>query len=79
LELLSNLTSWKFEKRKWTFDNLSIYKFTKGNTKPNGKNFNELISKNPLSWAMTSTLAIEHTLEEPDKLRKYIQKDKLFS
>jgi len=40
----------------------------KGNIVPSNKRFNELIEKNPLSWAMTSTLAIEYTLEEPAKL-----------
>ena len=71
LSELSKLTDWKFKKEKWCFDNLLIYKFTKGTIKPNGRNFNELINKNPLSWAMTSTLAIEYTLETPDKLVKY--------
>jgi hypothetical protein len=68
ISVLSELTEWKFKKEKWSFDNLSVYKFTKGTIKPNGRNFDELISKNPLSWAMTSTLAIEYTLEKPDKL-----------
>jgi hypothetical protein len=68
LLLLSSLTGWKLDEKQWTFENLSVYKFTKGSIKPNGRNFKELISKNPLSWAMTSSLAIEYTLEEPDRL-----------
>ena len=68
LTLLDNLTGWKFDESKWRFDNLSIYKFTKGEIKPNNKNFNELIVKNPLSWAMTATNRIEYTSEKPDKL-----------
>ncbi|GHV34237.1 hypothetical protein FACS1894178_1330 [Bacteroidia bacterium] len=68
LVMLSELTGWKYDKSKWLFDNFSIFKFTKGTTKPNNRNYNELIAKNPLSLAMTSGLAIEHTLEEPDKI-----------
>ena len=32
------------------------------------KNYKEFIELNPLSWAMTSGLNIEFTIEEPDKL-----------
>jgi len=50
-----------------------LFIFTKGDFKGqgkrvNGNNFNELMQKNPLSWAMTSGDNIEYTLEEPDKL-----------
>ena len=69
LQLLSDLTGWYFDKNQWSFDNFALYKFTKGSIKPNGKNFKELIAKNPLSWAMTSSIAIEYTLEKPDKLK----------
>ncbi|GHT14129.1 hypothetical protein FACS1894170_10820 [Planctomycetales bacterium] len=69
LTLLSTLTGWQFDKSKWSFDNFSIFQFTKGTTKPNQRNFDELLAKNPLSWAQTSTLAIEYTLEEPDKMK----------
>jgi hypothetical protein len=68
LKLLSDLTGWQFDERKWSFGGFSRYKFTKGTTKPNGKNFDDLLAKNPLSWAMTSSLAIEYTIEAPDKL-----------
>jgi len=68
LNILGELTGWNFIPHNWTFDNFLIYKFSKGNIKPGERTFNELMEKNPLSWAMTSTLAIEYTLEEPDKL-----------
>jgi len=68
LNVLAELTGWKFISQNWTFGNFSVYKFSKGNIKPSNQRFNELMEKNPLSWAMTSTLAIEYTLEEPDKL-----------
>jgi len=68
LNILANLTGWEFIEDKWTFENLLVYKFKKGSIVPSNRRFNELIEKNPLSWAMTSTLAIEYTLEEPTKL-----------
>lgn len=68
LNILAELTGWKFISENWAFDNFSIYKFSKGNIKPSNQRFNKLLRKNPLSWAMTSTLAIEYTLEKPDKL-----------
>jgi hypothetical protein len=69
LTLLSDLTGWKFNKNSWTFEDMAIYQFTKGSINPNGKNYNELINKNPLSWAQTSTKLIEYTLEMPDKMK----------
>jgi hypothetical protein len=45
-----------------------VYKFKKGTIVPSNKRFNELVEKNPLSWAMTKGQAIEYTLEEPDLL-----------
>jgi hypothetical protein len=68
LNILGELTGWKFISKKWTFDNFSVFKFKKGNLTPSNQRFNELMEKNPLSWAMTSTLVIEYTLEEPDDL-----------
>lgn len=68
LNILANLTGWKFFSKKWNFDNFSVYKFKKGTIVPSNKRFNELVEKNPLSWAMTKGQAIEYTLEEPDLL-----------
>lgn len=68
LNLLGELTGWNYQKEKWIFENFLIYKFNKGNIKPSNQRFNELIEKNPLSWAMTSTLEIQYTLEEPNNL-----------
>ena len=68
LNILSELTNWDYEENKWNWESLRIYKFRKGNIKPSNARYNELINKNPLSLAMTSSLAIEYTLEEPDKL-----------
>jgi len=68
LDILAELTGWKFIPKNWIFNNFSVYKFKKGNIKPSNQRFNELMEKNPLSWAMTSTLVIEYTLEKPDLL-----------
>ena len=68
LNLLGDLTGWEYLSEKWNFKELAVYKFNKGSIVPSNQRFNELIAKNPMSWAMTSTLAIEYTLEEPNKL-----------
>ncbi len=73
IKILSKFTDWKFKEDNWSWKNFELFRFTKEDFKGqgkrvNGNNFNELISKNPLSWAMTSGDNIEYTLEEPDKL-----------
>lgn len=73
IEILSNFTGWEFKEENWSWDGFDLFKFTKRDFKAdsknvNGSNFNELMLKNPLSWAMTSGQNIEYTLEEPDKL-----------
>lgn len=73
IEILSNLTGWKYNQGSWTWENLVLYKFTKGDftgkkIRLNNKTFEELLLKNPLTWAMTNGQNIEYTLEKPDKL-----------
>jgi len=73
ISILSDLTGWKYNSSHWAWDNLKLYKFTKGDftgrkIRLNNKTFEELLSKNPLSWAMTSGQNIEYTLEKPDKI-----------
>ena len=68
LKILEDLTGWGFADKNWIFDDFSLYKFEKGTIVPSNERFRNLINKNPLSWAMTSSLAIEYTLEKPDKL-----------
>lgn len=68
LDLLSKLTGWDYKKDKWNCEVFSVYKFTKRNIKPSNARYNELMASNPLNLAMRSTLAIEYTLEEPNKL-----------
>lgn len=68
LELLADLTGWDYKGEKWLWNNFSVYKFKKESIKPSNGRYAELINKNPLSLAITSTLGIEYTLETPDKL-----------
>lgn len=73
IKILSDLTGWKYNQNNWTWDNLKLYKFTKDDLasnkiRLNNRNFEKLLSKKPLTWAMTSGQNIEYTLEKPDKL-----------
>ncbi len=68
LKLLSELTTWEYNPRLWDWDNKKIFYFSKSNIKPGKRNYFELINKNPLSFAITSGLAIEYTLERPNSL-----------
>lgn len=70
LEILSHLTKWKYKKEGWQWNNLKIYQFNKSNTKPNNKNFEAMIAQKPISWAMTSGLAIEYTTDDKNILLK---------
>ena len=68
LKLLAELTGWDYKETKWNWKGFKTYKFQKGNIRPSNTRYKELMDKNPLSLAMTSGLAIEYTLEIPDKL-----------
>ena len=73
LKLLEKHTKWELKTHQWNFKNLNLMQFTKSDfvgrkwsiTK---SNYKEFLNLNPLSWAMTSGLNIEFTIEEPDKL-----------
>lgn len=73
IKILSDLTGWKYKKDSWVWDKMELYTFTKGDFKGDkltltGRNFENFINTNPLSWAMTSGDNIEYTKEEPDKM-----------
>lgn len=70
LEILSALTGWNYKKQSWQWANFKIYHFSKYAIKPNNKNFEAMIAKKPISWAMTSGLAIEYTTDEKNILLK---------
>jgi len=63
LKFLSNKTDWDYVPNKWTWENLEPTTFVKGSgLKPGKARYNDLISKNPLSLAIISSLSIEYTL-----------------
>lgn len=64
---LSELTGWNFNKNKWSISNLCILNFSKKIVKLNKENYNKIIKKIPLSWAITARNRIEYTIERPDK------------
>ena len=76
MNIMGNQTTWEYSDEHWKcWENMDFYRFTKRDFKLDNKtitipNFKEFLKKNPLSWAMTSGINIEYTLEEPDKLPK---------
>lgn len=70
LEILSCLTRWNYKKENWQWNDLKIYQFSKSTIKPNNRNFEAMIAKKPISWAMTSGLAIEYTIDDKNILLK---------
>lgn len=71
--MVGDMTSWKFNEDDWQcWDDLQFYKFSKSSFDADNKrlteaNFEEFISRNPLSWAQTSNQNIEYTIESPSK------------
>ncbi len=63
LTFLSQKTGWKYIPSSWTWNNITSYIFEKGRVTPGKKTYNDLMEKNPLSLAMTSSLDIEYTLD----------------
>jgi len=63
LNILSILTGWSYKRDNWQWGNFKLYQFNKSSIKPNNRNFEAMIDKSPLSWAMTSGLAIEYTVD----------------
>ncbi len=70
LKILSGLTGWNYKKENWQWTNLKIYQFSKSTIKPNNRNFEAMITKKPISWAMTSGLAIEYSTDDKNILLK---------
>jgi len=73
VKILSKLTTWNYNEDKWLWKNFKLYKFTKNDftgqkIRLNNKNFEEFLTKKPLSWAMTSGQNVEYTIEEPDQI-----------
>lgn len=69
LNILSGLTGWDYEIGGWQWNNYKLYQFNKSSINPNNRNFEAMIDKNPLSWAMTSGRDIEYTIDTDDLLK----------
>jgi len=63
LYLLANKTGWEYTPDNWSWRNLSPFYLKKGAIRPSQGRYDELMKKNPISLAMTSTLGIEYTLD----------------
>ncbi|MBI4672891.1 MAG: hypothetical protein HY741_14650 [Chloroflexi bacterium] len=73
IRILAELTGWEYKSERWTWENWRLYQFTKGSLggdtgRLNNGTFRTLMSKQPLSFAMTASNTIEYILEEPDQI-----------
>lgn len=73
IETLSEYTGWSYIDDNWVWNNFDQFIFNKGQLGKKPKtltilNFNELMEKNPISWAITANNRLEYTLEDKDKL-----------
>jgi len=68
LSFLSQNTGWQYDKNKWTLRDFGLYKFTKKIVKPGVHTFNDAVTENFLSLAITANDSMEYTIEAPDKL-----------
>jgi len=68
INLLANFTEWEYKSAKWALNGLNVIDYTKGiEENLNNGTYEGIISKNPISWAITATKRMEYTLEEPNK------------
>lgn len=63
LRLLARKTGWGYAPDNWSWNNLSHFYLKKDTIKPSQGRYDALMSQNPISLAMTSTLGIEYTLD----------------
>jgi hypothetical protein len=73
LAILGELTGWAVNEGQWAFDRLRLFQFEKSSFSSdglnlNGANYNALLARRPLTWAITSGLELEYTLENPSTL-----------
>ncbi len=68
ITLLSGSTEWDYKSDLWCFDEMGAFIFSKASIKPGKKNYADVMAKSPLSFAITSTLSLEYTIEKPDIL-----------
>jgi len=69
LNLLAHRTGWIYKPGQWAWSDLEAIRFQKAAIRPSRRRYEEFIKKRPLSFAITSSLALEYTL---DPKRKFI-------
>lgn len=63
LEFISSLTEWEFKHENWFMNNLKVIKLIKETeNKLNTNLYTNIISQNPISFAITATKRLEYTL-----------------
>lgn len=70
IKILAELTGWDYKVRNWQWANFAAHIFSKHSIRPNNRNFEAMLKKNPITWAMTSGMAIEYTLDPKNNLLK---------
>jgi hypothetical protein len=69
IKLLASHTCWGYDHLLWSWNDLTVKRFTKNIIdKNNGATFAEIVASYPLSWAITAQKRLEYTLEKPDKV-----------
>ena len=65
LGMFATLTGWEYNERNWVWKNFECFQFIKGMLEgtTNFKKRNELLAKNPISFAITATNRIEYTMD----------------
>lgn len=64
LEILSEYTGWEFKTEKWNLKVLRTEEFKKEiENNLTGEKYNEIIEKEPISWAITAGRRMEYTLD----------------
>lgn len=63
LALLADKTGWQYKDADWSWKKLAHFIFKKNTIKPSQGRYDELMAKNPLSLAMTSSIGIEHSFD----------------
>jgi hypothetical protein len=73
LRILAEMTEWEYQSARWVWGDWQLYQFTKGTLggetgRLNNGTFQDLMTHNPLSFAMTATNTVEYTMEEPNRI-----------
>lgn len=69
LEILASKTGWHYRPRQWSWSNLEVVQFQKGSLRPSRARHDALLARRPLSFAITSSLGIEYTIDRTGKFK----------